>query len=157
MSLKLHNNRDKKGGDGLRSIMTDDLEHCYFCGTDENVELHHCIHGSKEMRRLSTAAHILIPCCSACHRGLNGIHGKYGKEKDLKLQALAQEIWENRRIKKGKSTQETARDDWIRMFHKDYIEEFNNYINDCKKDLVPLNRDEEELLQQLRKELCNNE
>ena len=137
----------------MRSIMTDDLKHCYYCGTDENVELHHIVHGNKELRRLSTAAHILIPVCSACHRGLNGIHGKYGKEKDLRLQALAQETWEKRRVKKGKSSPETVRQEWIKMFGKDYIEEFNHYIEECKNDLVPLEEDEEELLRELRDEI----
>ena len=137
--------------------MTDNLKECYYCGTNENVELHHCIHGNKKMRQLSTAAHIIIPCCSTCHRGINGIHGKYGKEKDLRLKALAQETWENRRIKKGKSNPETVRDEWIRLFEKDYIKEFNEYIDECKKDLVPMEEDEEKLLQQLRKEMINSE
>ena len=136
----------------MRSIMTDNLNVCYYCGTTENVELHHCIHGNKENRSLSTSQHLLIGCCSLDHRGINGIHGKYGKEKDLKLQALAQEKWEERRIKKGKSTPETVRDDWINLFGKDYIEEFNSYIEECKKDLVSLEEDEEKLLEQLYKE-----
>ena len=145
-------NHNKKGDDYLRSIMTDDLKHCYYCGTDQNVELHHIIHGNKEMKRLSTAAHILIPVCSLCHRGINGIHGKYGKEKDLRLQALAQETWEKRRIKKGKSTPKTARGDWVKMFGKDYIIEFNDYIAECMEDLVPKDPDEE-LLTEIIKEI----
>lgn len=129
----------------MRSIMTDNLKICYYCGTTEGVELHHCIHGNKELKRLATSQHLLIGCCALDHRGINGIHGKYGKEKDLKLQALAQETWEKRRIKKGKSTPETARDDWINMFGKDYIKEFNDYIAECMEDLVPKDPDEEVL------------
>ena len=126
----------------MRSIITDDLKHCYICGTDENVELHHVIHGSKELRRLSTSAHILIPCCSDCHRGLAGIHGKYGEEKDLKVKAAAQEAWEKRRIKKGKSRPETVRDEWIKVFGKDFIGEFRKYLEECKQDLVEHEMDE---------------
>ena len=70
--------------------MTNNLDQCYYCGTTEDVELHHCIHGNKKNRNLSTQYHLLIGICSECHRGINGIHGKYGKEKDLKLQAEAQ-------------------------------------------------------------------
>ena len=140
----------------MRSIMTDNLEQCYYCGTTKNVELHHCIHGNKTLRSASTSQHLLIGICSSCHRGLNGIHGKYGKEKDLRLQALAQETWEKRRIKKGKSSPETVRQDWINMFGTDYIEEFNHYIEECKNDLVPLEEDEEELLRQLRKEMSTD-
>ena len=73
--------------------MTDNLNECYYCGTTENVELHHCIHGNKELRSLSTSAHLIIPCCSTCHRGMNGIHGKYGKEKDLKLQTNCRSLY----------------------------------------------------------------
>lgn len=137
----------------MRSIMTDNLNECYYCGTTENVELHHCIHGNKELRSLSTSAHLIIPCCSTCHRGMNGIHGKYGKEKDLRLQALAQEMWEKRRVKKKKSTPDTVRSEWINIFGKDFIKEFNEYIDECKRDLVPLEQDEEELLQQLYVEM----
>ena len=140
----------------MRSIMTDNLKVCYYCGATEGVELHHCIHGNKELKRLATSQHLLIGCCALDHRGINGIHGKYGKEKDLRLQALAQETWEERRIKKGKSTPNTVRNDWIAMFEKDYIKEFNLYIDECKQDLVPLERDEEELLQQLYDEVRHN-
>ena len=119
----------------MRSIMTDNLNECYYCGTTENVELHHCIHGNKENRSLSTQYHLLIGCCSSCHRGINGIHGKYGKEKDLKLQAEAQEAWEKRRVRKGKSDPETVRDEWISIFHTNYIEEFDKYVKECEEDL----------------------
>ena len=129
----------------MRSIMTDDLSRCYYCGTTENVELHHCIHGNKENRKRSTEFHLLIGCCSYHHRSINGIHGKYGKEKDLKLQAEAQEAWEKRRVKKGKSKPETVRDEWIAVFGQDYVKEFEDYIEECKQDLVIQEPDEEEL------------
>lgn len=129
----------------MRSIMTDDLTKCYYCGTTENVELHHCIHGNKENRNLSTQYHLLIPCCSYHHRSINGIHGKYGQEKDLKLKAEAQKAWEERRIKKGKSSPETVRNEWLDIFSIDYIKEFEEYIEDCKKDLLDKEPDEKEL------------
>ena len=116
--------------------MTDNLDVCYYCGTTENVELHHCIHGNKENRSLATQYHLLIGICGECHRGVNGIHGKYGYEKDLKLQADAQQAWKQRRIKKGKSTPDTVRDEWIEIFKKDYIKEFKQYVKECKEDLI---------------------
>ena len=115
--------------------MTDDLKHCYYCGTDENVELHHCIHGNKTNRALATQFHLLVGCCSDCHRGLNGIHGKYGREKDLKLQAEAQEKWENRRIKKGKSTPENVRNEWVEIFGVDYIAALKSAFADIEEEL----------------------
>ena len=115
--------------------MTDNLDVCYYCGTTENVELHHCIHGNKENRSLATQYHLLIGICSQCHRGIDGIHGKYGKEKDLKLQAEAQDVWEKRRVRKGRSKPESVRQEWIDIFGKDYIKEFEDYIQECKDDL----------------------
>lgn len=120
----------------MRSIMTDNLDECYYCGTNQGVELHHCIHGNKENRSLSTQYHLLIGCCSSCHRGINGIHGKYGKEKDLKLQAEAQEAWEKRRVKKGKSAPEKVRDEWISIFGVDYVQKFEDYVRECEEDLM---------------------
>lgn len=117
--------------------MTDNLSVCYYCGTTENVELHHCIHGNKENRSLATQYHLLIGCCENCHRGINGIHGKFGKEKDLKLQAEAQEAWEKRRVKKGKSKPENVRQEWMDIFKVDYIKEFEDYIKECEDDLSP--------------------
>ena len=85
---------------------------------------------------MSTQYHLLIGICSEDHRGINGIHGKYGKEKDLKLQAEAQEAWEKRRVRKGKSTPEDVRSEWIEIFKKDYIKEFEDYIKECEEDLL---------------------
>ena len=119
----------------MRSIMTNNLNECYYCGTTESVELHHCIHGNKKNRDLATTYHLLIGICSQCHRGIDGIHGKYGKEKDLKLQAEAQDVWEKRRVRKGRSKPESVRQEWIDIFGKDYIKEFEDYIQECKDDL----------------------
>ena len=131
--------------------MTNNLDQCYYCGTTNDVELHHCIHGNKRNRNLSTQYHLLIGICSECHRGINGIHGKYGKEKDLKLQAEAQIAWENRRVRKGKSTPECVRQEWLDIFGKDYVEEFNDYIRECEDDFIT-EKDEEEMI----KEIHNN-
>ena len=130
--------------------MTDNLDVCYYCGTTENVELHHCIHGNKENRSLATQYHLLIGCCSQCHRGIDGIHGKYGKEKDLKLQAEAQDVWEKRRVRKGRSKPESVRQEWIDIFGVDYIKEFEDYIAECENDLVS-SEDEDKIFHELYK------
>lgn len=118
----------------MRSIITDNLKQCYYCGTTENVELHHCIHGNKQNRNLSTQYHLLIGICSDCHRGINGIHGKYGREKDLKLQAEAQDAWEKRRVRKGKSTSENVRSEWIEIFGVDYIAALKSAFAEIEED-----------------------
>lgn len=135
----------------LRSIMTNDLKRCYYCGTTEDVNLHHVIHGNKEKKALSMQYHLLVGLCSYHHRGDNGVHGRYGYEKDLKLKSEAQQIWENRRVRKGKSTPEDARQEWLDIFGEDYIQKFDDYINECKDDL--LEKNEEDAVEKLRKEL----
>lgn len=79
-----------------------------------------------------------------------GVHGKYGYEKDLKLKAEAQQKWERRRIKKGKSTYESARQDWLSVFGVDYIAEFNDFINECKRDFITQEQEEQILADMYR-------
>lgn len=53
-----------------------------------------------------------------------GVHNKKnGVDKDMLLKRESQKAWETRRIKKGKSTPEKVREDWIRIFGVDYISE----------------------------------
>ena len=140
---------NKKGGNCLRSIMTDNLKVCYYCGTTEGVELHHCIHG-KIGRKLSVQFHLTVGLCEKCHRGKYGVHGKYGYEKDLKLKAEAQEAWENRRVRKGKATPETVRKEWVDIFGIDYIREFKDYVDECQRDFIT-QEEEEKILEQIYK------
>lgn len=142
-------NRNKKGGDYLRSIMTDNLKVCYYCGTTEGVELHHAIHG-KIGRKLAIQYHLTVGLCEKCHRGKYGVHGKYGYEKDLKLKAEAQEAWENRRVRKGKSKPEIVRQEWLNIFGIDYIKEFTDFIDECERDFIT-EEEEERILEELHK------
>ena len=135
----------------MRSIMTDDLKRCYYCGTTEDIDIHHCIHGNKKNRELSTQYHLIIGCCKFCHRlSPTSIHGKYGKEKDLKLQAEAQDTWEKRRVRKGRSTPDTVRDEWIKIFGVDYIKEFDDYINECEGDFIT-EEEEQRILEEIHR------
>ena len=95
----------------MRSIIVKDLKTCFACGSEQNVEVHHCIHGTAG-RKLATKYHLLVGLCPNCHRGTNGVHGKNGHETDLMLKKLAQTKWEE---KHG------SRDDWIRIFGKSYL------------------------------------
>lgn len=135
----------------MRSIMTDNLKVCYFCGKTENIDLHHCIHG-KIGRKLATQYHLLVGLCQECHRGACGVHGKYGYEKDLKLKRDAQLAWEARRVKKGKSEPETVRDDWVKVFGVDYVVELQDFVDECKRDFVT-EEDEEKILEEIYKEI----
>lgn len=137
----------------VRSIMTDDFTKCYYCGSTENIEKHHVIHG-KIGRKLSTTYHLIVPLCENCHRGRFGVHGKYGYEKDLKLKAEAQEVWEKRRVRKGKSSPESVRDEWLSIFGIDYISEFTDFCNECERDFVT-EEDEEVIFQDIYGKIYN--
>lgn len=47
-----------------KSIMTDDLEHCYFCGKTP-VQFHHVFGGSN--RNKATEDDLFVPLCWECH------------------------------------------------------------------------------------------
>lgn len=105
----------------MRSILTDNLKVCYICGSTENVDLHHCIHGSPENRKLATKYHIVVGLCSECHRGLNGVHGKNGRPLDLKLKSDAQEAWIRRKLaKKEVKDYHHGVQKWVEIFGEDF-------------------------------------
>lgn len=94
-----------------KSIITDDISQCYECKcTTQNLERHHCIHGSG--RKLADKYGLTVMLCMECHRGTEGVHGRDGAELDLKLKRIAQEAWE---AKYG------DRQDWYRIFGKSYL------------------------------------
>jgi len=110
----------------MRSIVTGNLEVCCLCGSMDNVELHHCIHGSKEKRSLATQYHLLVGLCSSCHRGPEGVHSKLGQYKDLQLKSAAQEAWIARKLKKSDvKTYEHGLKKWMEIFETDFTAEYN--------------------------------
>jgi hypothetical protein len=78
------------------------------------------------------------------------VHGKYGYEKDLMLKSEAQKAWEDRRVHKGRSAPDTVRDEWLAIFGIDYIKEFEDYVNECKRDFIT-EEQEEDILKELHK------
>lgn len=85
----------KKIPDSQRfSIITDDLRRCYVCGAFAGIELHEIFFGSHRRER-SKEYGLVVPLCDICHRGTNGVHGKNGKELNMKLKAIGQTAFEN--------------------------------------------------------------
>lgn len=108
----------------MKSIMTDNLNVCYLCGSTLDVDKHHCIHG-KLGRKLSIQYHLVVGLCNECHRGPEGVHNKkYGHTKDLKLKNDAQLAWEAKRMKRKNISLNNARDEWLDIFGIDYVEEY---------------------------------
>lgn len=75
-----------------KSIITDDLDHCYLCKTNINIHIHHCIYGTAN-RKLSDEYGLIIPLCSNHHNMSKfGVH--FNKDLDKKIKKLAQEKFE---------------------------------------------------------------
>ena len=75
---------------GLKSVFTDDMEHCYFTGATP-VEVHHIFAGSR--RNASGKYGFVVPLRPDLHP--NGVHaGKDAKKIDTELKQMAQRYWE---------------------------------------------------------------
>lgn len=71
----------------MKSIITNNLDRCYLCGSYRWIELHHVWGGAK--RKLSTQYGLVVPLCHYCHNEPpNGVH--QNKENRLYLQAKVQ-------------------------------------------------------------------
>ena len=90
----------------MRSIITDDMEHCIHCGSTM-VEIHHIMFGTAN-RKLSDKYGLVVPLCPYCHRGGQGVH--QNRQLDLKLKKLAQSKFE----------QEYPDLDWLEIFGRNY-------------------------------------
>lgn len=74
----------------LTSILTDDMEHCMFTGSNQ-VERHHVFGGSN--RKRSEKYGFVAPLRPDLHP--NGVHaGPQAKEVDKKLKMMCQEYYE---------------------------------------------------------------
>ena len=76
----------------MRSIITNDLGHCFVCGASENLHLHHTIFGSK--RKKADEDGLIVPLCIYHHTGSNvAVHCKDGKKLDDYLKRISEESW----------------------------------------------------------------
>lgn len=71
-----------------KSVLTDDLEHCLFCGHSP-VHFHHIFGGSN--RYISTEDDMIAPLCWECHMNL---HSDPNQQARYRLMREAQEKWE---------------------------------------------------------------
>lgn len=63
---------------------------CYVCKIASNLEAHHLFFGQAN-RKLSEKYGLKVPLCYEHHRGTNGVHGKNGRQLDLRLKKLHKE------------------------------------------------------------------
>lgn len=75
----------------MKSIITDDLEHCYICDRPRD-HIHHIFYGTAN-RKQSDKYNLVIPLCYSCHNSSNnGIH--FNKALDLAIKKVAQKRFE---------------------------------------------------------------
>lgn len=90
-----------------RSVLTDDLEHCYLTGSPE-VHIHHVFGGPN--RSLSEEDGFIVPLRPDLHNMSNkGVH--FNRELDLMLKRKCQEIFEQTR----------SREDFIKRYGKSWV------------------------------------
>lgn len=76
----------------MKSIITNDLMHCFVCGAGYNLHLHHTMFGSN--RKKADEDGLIVPLCLHHHTGSNeAVHGKDGKKLDSYLKKISEEAW----------------------------------------------------------------
>lgn len=73
-------------------IQSDSPDYCFFCGKPYPEE-HHIYFGNKN-RRISDREGFTVHLCHECHKGTDGVHGKYGHLKDIYLKKTCQIAYE---------------------------------------------------------------
>jgi len=77
---------------------------CEICGSTHMVQKHHIVHGRGKRLSCETPESV-INLCWEHHHGTYGVHGKHGKELDMRLKLQLQATY----FKQGKSEDEVRR------------------------------------------------
>lgn len=90
----------------MESIITNDMEHCYICGSP-NPQIHHCMNGAN--KKNSEKYGLIVPLCMTHHTGMFGVHTH--PDRMLEMRRLAQRKFEETH----------TREEWIEIFGKSYF------------------------------------
>ena len=90
----------------IKSILTDDFEHCYICGAPY-PQIHHIM--NKYDKERSEKWGLLVPLCMTHHTGMFGVH----THPDLML--------EMRKTGQKKFEELYGHDKWMEEFGKSYL------------------------------------
>lgn len=75
----------------MKSAITNDMTHCYLCGSSNWIEIHHIFNASN--RKWSTKYGLVVPLCHYCHNEPpNGVH--HNAERMNELRQVGQKAWE---------------------------------------------------------------
>lgn len=93
----------------MKSILQDKKE-SYISGSTYNLEEHHIFFGTAN-RKVSEKNGLKVWLTSEEHRGTYGVHGKFGRDLDIKLKQNAQRKYEETH----------TREDFIKLIGKNYL------------------------------------
>lgn len=99
-----------------KSIMTD-VKRCYFCDSPNNLQKHHCLHGTAN-RKLAEEDGAWVWLC-ADHHTLSPMSVHRNAKMDLFLKRVCQARWED---------VYGSRDDFIKRYGKSWITEEDDEI-----------------------------
>lgn len=96
----------------MKSIIQKHSNHCFVCQTSKGMPLeeHHIFFGTAN-RKISEKYGLKVPLCYEHHRGTNGVHGKNGRQLDIKLKKIAQRKYEETH----------TREEFIKLIGKSYL------------------------------------
>lgn len=92
-----------------KSIMTEQMQRCYFCGSNQFIEVHHVFFGRN--RKNSDDYGLVVPLCLNHHRGQDGVHSKNGHALDEWLKQRGQIAFET----------VYPDEDFLKVFGKNYL------------------------------------
>ena len=93
----------------MKSILQDRKE-SYISGNTYNLEEHHIFFGTAN-RKVSEKNGLKVWLTSEEHRGTYGVHGKFGRDLDIKLKQDAQRKYEETH----------TREEFIKLIGKNYL------------------------------------
>lgn len=96
----------------MKSIIQKHNNHCFVCQIPKGMPLeeHHIFFGTAN-RKISEKYGLKVPLCYEHHRGTNGVHGKNGRQLDIKLKKIAQRKYEETH----------TREEFIKLIGKNYL------------------------------------
>jgi len=85
--------------------MIDDTKVCYFCHSQRNLTVHHCLQGPN--RKNAEKYGLKVYLCFDCHYSVHNID-------DSKVMEL-------RRVAQSKFEETHTREEFMQVFHKNYL------------------------------------
>ncbi len=91
-------------------LVNPDAKQCYFCGSWNDPEWHHVMHGTAN-RKIADKWGLTVWLCRSCHAALHDSPDIVWRNKDRFLKEISQERFEEK----------YGHDKWMELFGKNYL------------------------------------